>query len=488
MPARPVRLVGMLGAALALSVSTLAATPAQALVDPGTGYTYEVEKVVVPIVFPHPTSESTSYTDTFLACRSGCTRKHMGQDLMGAKMTPVLAAFDGTITSLKRETKVGEGNYVVLTADRGAAKGWSAIYVHMNNDTPGTDDGRGTAHHAFAPGIERGTRVLAGQLIGWRGDSGNGENTAPHIHFELRKTTPEGKSGWGGIVYNPYPSLQAARQLARALPSGPHPDGSLVRQSAGQLWVIEAGAKRALQAENLGAVGRSHENAIPITAAEAAYYPTGSPVTLRGGVILRDDAGLWLTSRGTRIPVTQEVLADLGYRTPTIHTTTPAALAQLPEAPFPASAAGAPPRASAQIQHLPWSGMRTRLQPRDTRALLPGMLVRQVGSGRVFLVDEGGRLRPVTSRQALVSHGFTSADVAVRTSLPRLARGAELGLRDGTLVQRVEDHRVGVSSGGAFRVIRNAQQLESYSYTGLPRLQVSTGELEQLRVGELAGP
>ena len=151
-----------------------------------TGATYTTTRVVVPMVFP--VAGTTHFTDTFLACRgTGCSRRHMGQDLMGAKMTPLVAAFDGVITSVKRETSIGGGNYVTLSADHGRAAGWTAVYIHVNNDTPGTDDGRGTKAWSFPAGIVPGARVLAGQLIGWRGDSGDAESTGPHLHFELHK-------------------------------------------------------------------------------------------------------------------------------------------------------------------------------------------------------------------------------------------------------------------------------------------------------------
>ena len=67
-----------------------------------TGAQYEeTGRVVVPMIFPIAGSAAlTRYSDNWLACRSGCTRKHMGQDLMGPKMTPLVAPFDGVVTSL----------------------------------------------------------------------------------------------------------------------------------------------------------------------------------------------------------------------------------------------------------------------------------------------------------------------------------------------------------------------------------------------------
>src|SRR5690349_9838012 len=85
-----------------------------------TGTTYSTDRVTVPMQFP--VIGATSYSDNFLVCRSGCTRKHMGQDLMGPKMSPLVAAFNGVVTSLKRETTVGQGNYLVIKGDNG----WSA--------------------------------------------------------------------------------------------------------------------------------------------------------------------------------------------------------------------------------------------------------------------------------------------------------------------------------------------------------------------------
>lgn len=153
--------------------------------------------ITLPMLFP--VVGRVSWSDTFLASRGGGTRWHRGQDLVAPKMTPVVAAFDGTVYP-----RGGPAHYLLtLVGD----DGWSAEYMHLNNDTPGTDDGKGGEAYAFAPGIRPGVRVVAGQLLGWVGDSGNAEGTVPHLHFELvhRPT---------GTPVNAAPSLRLARQIA----------------------------------------------------------------------------------------------------------------------------------------------------------------------------------------------------------------------------------------------------------------------------------
>ena len=442
---------------LALSIG--GASAAGALVDPGTGTSYETSRVVVPMVFP--VLGTTSYRDNFLVCRSGCSRMHMGQDLMGAKMSPLVAAFDGVVTSLRRESSPGGGNYVAITGTRGASAGWTAIYVHVNNDSPGTDDGRGTAAWAFPAGIELGARVLAGQLVGWRGDSGNAESTGPHLHFELRKGY-----GWGGTVYNAYPSLVAARRLAAPLPSGPHPDGSLLRHPSGVLFQVDGSAKRPVSATVLAANGLTAADAIPMTAAESLGYGTLTAAVPRDGTVGRDAAGqLWLVTGGARAAVSAEQLAALGRPAPRVWALTDADLAPLP--------------VLAEVPASP---------------LYPGALVRSVDSDQVQYVDGDGTLRPVDAA-TLASHRWTAADVALvpaellvapveeqtsdgwvdyrrdEPSGPRV--GEPLALRDGALVQ-TPSRLVGVVSDGKFRRIHDSRMVASYGYSGRPRQMVPT--------------
>jgi hypothetical protein len=178
-----------------LAVAGLAASPASAAtVAP------DAETAVRDIVFP--VDGSYTYSDTFGACRSGCSRGHEGTDIMTEKLTPLVAAADATVTWLKdTATPDGsEGNYLRLRDD----EGWEYWYIHVNNDSPGTDDGVNPEDWVFAPGIERGAEVGAGEVVAYAGDSGNAEQSSPHLHFEIHK--PDGS------VINPYRSLQSAER------------------------------------------------------------------------------------------------------------------------------------------------------------------------------------------------------------------------------------------------------------------------------------
>ena len=146
------------------------------------------------IVFP--VDGTNHYSDDFGDARSG-GRVHLGNDISAAKLTPVVAAVTGTISYLV--IPEASWGYAIYLKDD---DGWEYRYLHINNDTPGTDDGNGGPEHAYAPGIARGVRVTAGQLLGWVGDSGNAENVGSHLHFEM--WTPD------NVAISPYETLRAA--------------------------------------------------------------------------------------------------------------------------------------------------------------------------------------------------------------------------------------------------------------------------------------
>jgi murein DD-endopeptidase MepM/ murein hydrolase activator NlpD len=144
-----------------------------------------------------PVEGTVTFVDSFGAPRSG-GRTHAGQDIMAPKMRRALAAADGVVSALRHDNTGLSGNSLTITGD----DGWKYIYIHLNNDTPGTDDGANRYDQAFATGITKGVRVKAGQHVAYVGDSGNAEDTAPHLHFEMH--APD------GTVINPYISLMNA--------------------------------------------------------------------------------------------------------------------------------------------------------------------------------------------------------------------------------------------------------------------------------------
>lgn len=171
----------LMGNVLAPATAAGAQTDATDTVEAPVASVYSM---LFPVGGPH------SFTDTFGAPRSD-NRRHQGADIFADKLTPVLAVADGTV----RRAATGDraGRYIVIEH----ADGWRSYYLHLNNDSGETDDGLLDDWI-----LSVGTRVEAGEVIDFVGDSGNAESTSPHLHFELH--TPDGSA------VNPTPHLVAA--------------------------------------------------------------------------------------------------------------------------------------------------------------------------------------------------------------------------------------------------------------------------------------
>jgi murein DD-endopeptidase MepM/ murein hydrolase activator NlpD len=92
----------------------------------------------------------------------GFTRMHRGLDFAAPAGTPVYAAADGVVESLRFER--GYGNVVRLRHQGGML----TLYAHLSR---------------FAPGLRAGVRVRQGQTIGRVGSTGM--STGPHLHYEV---------------------------------------------------------------------------------------------------------------------------------------------------------------------------------------------------------------------------------------------------------------------------------------------------------------
>jgi murein DD-endopeptidase MepM/ murein hydrolase activator NlpD len=177
------------------------------LAPTGVTETGQVRSITFPVAGP------VRYSNDFGACRAGCSRQHKGNDIIGDRLQPLLAMRDGVVDRLLDHPTAGYG---VVIQD---AEGWEYHIYHVNNDSPGTDDGADDGSWRFAPGIFPGAPVKAGQVVAWMGDSGNSEGSVPHAHVEIH--TPS------GAAVNPFWSLRMAqRDVNCAIPTIVDPAGA----------------------------------------------------------------------------------------------------------------------------------------------------------------------------------------------------------------------------------------------------------------------
>jgi hypothetical protein len=126
---------------------------------------------------------------------------HEGEDIMAPRKAPAIAAEAGRV---KFHTGSGRaGCMLYLYGDSGT----KYMYIHLNNDLTMSNDNRGGCVQgvAFPRGLKDGQRVLAGQPVGFVGDSGDADGISPHLHFEMHPG--------GGAATAPYPHLKVAKRL-----------------------------------------------------------------------------------------------------------------------------------------------------------------------------------------------------------------------------------------------------------------------------------
>lgn len=117
-----------------------------------------------------------SHSDDFGNARSyGYKRKHLGHDMMGYTGTPIVAAEGGRVECIGWN-QYGGWRLGIRSFDGKR----SYYYAHLRKDSP------------YAKGIEAGSLVKAGQVIGYMGMTGysvksnvNGMSV-PHLHFGMQ--------------------------------------------------------------------------------------------------------------------------------------------------------------------------------------------------------------------------------------------------------------------------------------------------------------
>ena len=132
--------------------------------------------LVVPVIGVQP----DDLRDSFTASRSG-GRTHHAIDISAPRGTPLVAVEDGHIRR-KHWNRLG-GNTLYLTSADGRT---DYYYAHLD---------------AYADGVEIGTRVRRGDVLGTVGSTGNARG--PHLHFQVLDRSGSGR----GTPVNPYELL-----------------------------------------------------------------------------------------------------------------------------------------------------------------------------------------------------------------------------------------------------------------------------------------
>ena len=127
-----------------------------------------------------PVAGKHTYTNDYGAPRS--QGKHEGNDVMAARGVPVRAVAAGTIKRLTR-VETGLGGIWIWLKD---TQGNEYYFAHLTSITEG---------------IDVGTAVAVGQVIGAVGNTGDARYGATHLHFEIHPG--------GGAAVNPYTDLLA---------------------------------------------------------------------------------------------------------------------------------------------------------------------------------------------------------------------------------------------------------------------------------------
>jgi murein DD-endopeptidase MepM/ murein hydrolase activator NlpD len=125
-------------------------------------------KVTPPLALRHytfPVAGPSDYVDTYGGFRSDVPGNwHHGDDIFATLGTPVVAVAGGTLNRVGWEKLGGWRLWVRDSA------GDEFYYAHLSG---------------YAPAAMHETRVRAGEIIGYIGNTGDAFTTSPHLHFEV---------------------------------------------------------------------------------------------------------------------------------------------------------------------------------------------------------------------------------------------------------------------------------------------------------------
>jgi murein DD-endopeptidase MepM/ murein hydrolase activator NlpD len=115
------------------------------------------------LAYPIKTTSRNNIQSFFGDGRDANTRKHEGIDMFAPRLTPVIAAAEGTVTRVNENNLGGK---VVWMRPNG--KDYTLYYAHLDQQI-----------------ALEGQQVAIGDTLGLMGNTGNAKTTAPHLHFGI---------------------------------------------------------------------------------------------------------------------------------------------------------------------------------------------------------------------------------------------------------------------------------------------------------------
>jgi len=104
--------------------------------------------------------------------RNGGSTRHTGNDIAGARGTPLVAPVSGTVVQSGYDGKNGGGNIVRIERNATTESG-KKVFIHMS-------------HLNSTPQVKVGDTVVEGEtIIGELGNTGNAKNESPHVHLSV---------------------------------------------------------------------------------------------------------------------------------------------------------------------------------------------------------------------------------------------------------------------------------------------------------------
>jgi len=155
----------------------------------------QIASGVIGVRHAHPSYPiEITFGRSFSGGRNNGLDVHNAIDIMGARGLRIVAACAGTVAITWRTrsgvhpgagTSADGGNFVIIVDNN---MGYYHYYAHMEDP----------------PLVCSGKYVVAGQLLGYLGDTGSARGTPPHLHYQV--SIRNGRGALQSFV-NPYPDL-----------------------------------------------------------------------------------------------------------------------------------------------------------------------------------------------------------------------------------------------------------------------------------------